>query len=294
MRLRQTLTLIALLCPALLSQAGSQADLSTRQLAWLKAHPEIVWGLEKDYPPYLSLNQQQQPAGLSYDLLQLLQERTGITLKASEPQSLNQLLEAAKAGQIDIITSVRPTPERAEYLAFTAPYVEVPVVLALRSNQDPALDLQKLAGKVVAVSQGYSVEAFVRKNFPHVQWFATGNDYEGLQALLQGKVDGAVLDIGSASHLIKTHNLQGIHLGDGIGWKYELSIGYRKDWPELGEILEAGLRSLSIRDRKTLITPWLSPDESGRVAGSSSLEIIALLALLLAAGLLILARWRRR
>lgn len=294
MRLRQTITLVALLCLALHSWASSQADLSTSQQAWLKAHPGIIWGLEKDYPPYLFLDQQQQPAGLSYELLQILQDRTGIKLQASAPQSLSQLLEAAKAGQIDIITSVRPTPERAEYLAFTSPYVEVPVILALRSDQDPGMDLQQMAGKTVAVSQGYSVEAFVRKNFPHVQWLATGNDYEGLQALLQGKVDGAILDIGSASDLIKTHNLQGIHLGDGIGWKYELSLGYRKDWPELGAILEAGLRSLSIRDRKTLINPWLSPEEGGRIAGSFRLEMIALLALLLAAGMLLLARWRRR
>jgi ABC-type amino acid transport substrate-binding protein len=274
--------------------ASSEIELSASQQEWLKEHPQIVWGLEKDYPPYMFINQQQQPAGLSYDLLQMLQSRTGINFKASEPQSLNQLLEAAKARQIDIITSVRPTPERAEYLAFTAPYVEVPVVLALRSDQDSALGLKQMTGKAVAVSQGYSVEPFVRKNFPEVQWQAMANDLEGLQALLQGKVDGAVIDIGSASDLIKTHNLQGLQLGDGIGWKYELSIGYRKDWPELGAILEAGLQSLSIRDRKTLFNPWLSPEEKGRIAGSSTLEIIALLALLLAAGLLILARWRRR
>ena len=99
MRLRQTITLVALLCLALHSWASSQADLSTSQQAWLKAHPGIIWGLEKDYPPYLFLDQQQQPAGLSYELLQILQDRTGIKLQASAPQSLTQLLEAAKAAQ---------------------------------------------------------------------------------------------------------------------------------------------------------------------------------------------------
>ena len=294
MRFLHRLYALALIALAPLSWAAPEIELSAAQQTWLREHPQIVWGLEKDYPPYIFINPQQQPAGLSYDLLQELQARTGLPLQATEPQSLSQLLEAAKAGQIDIITSVRPTPERAEYLAFTAPYVEVPVVLALRSDQDSSLTLRDMTGKAIAVSQGYSVEPFVRKHFPQVQWQAMRNDFEGLQALLEGKVDGAVLDIGSASDLIKTHDLEGIQLGDGIGWNYELSIGYRKDWPELGSILDEGLRSLSIRDRKALFSPWLSPDEKAAVAGSSTLELMALLALLLAAGLLLLARWRRR
>ena len=295
MHLPQKITVLALLCLTAHSWAGSTIELSASQQQWLADHPQIVWGLEKDYPPYMFISDKQQPAGLSYDLLQELQTRLGIQLETSPPQTLSQLLVAAKARQIDIITSVRPTPDRAEYLAFTSPYVEVPVVLALRSDQDAGLELANMAGKAVSVSQGYSVEPFVRKKFPQIRWQAMPNDLAGLQALQQGKVDGALIDLGSASDLIKTHHLQGLQLGDGIGFNYALSIGYRKDWPELGAILEAGLRSLSIRDRKALFTPWLSADdEHGKTAGATTVELIALLALMVAAGLLLLARWRRR
>lgn len=295
MRLLQLACATVLFCLATHSRASTEVELSSSQQQWLKEHPQIVWGLEKDYSPYIFVDQQQQPAGLSYDLLQLLQTRLGIQFQASPPQSLAQLHEAVKARQIDMLTSLRPNPERAEYLAFTSAYIEVPVVLALRSAQDAELDLEQMAGKPVAVSQGYSVEPFVRKKFPLVKWQPLSNDLEGLQALLQGKVDGAVIDLASASDLIKTHHLQGVQLGDGIGWKYALSIGYRKDWPELGAILEAGLGSLSIRDRKALFNPWLSSiAEQPKIAGSAKLEMLALLALALAAGLLLLARWRRR
>ncbi len=43
-------------------------------------------------------------------------------------QPLAAILDAAQRGEGDLVSSLRPTPERAAYLAFTAPYVQVPAV----------------------------------------------------------------------------------------------------------------------------------------------------------------------
>ena len=284
--------LLLLAAPSLLA-AG--LTLSAEQQAWLRQHPQIVWAAENDYQPFIYLDAQQQPRGLSHDLLMLLQQRLNLPLQRAPAAPLDQLLSEVRAGRIDLLTSLRPTAERSEYLAFTAPYVQVPTVLMLRRDQRSTLTLNQLQGQKVAVGQGYAVEAFVRQHFPEVDWQALPGDREGIQALLNRQVEAVVLDLGSASYLLQQFNAKALQIGTRIGFDYPLSLAYRKDWPELGSILDTGLRALSLQEREALLTPWLQPLASPPNApGGQLLKAAALLMLLIATTLLGWHAWRQR
>lgn len=284
--------LLLLLAAQPLLAAG--VTLSAEQQAWLRQHPQIVWAAERDYQPFIYLDAQQQPRGLSHDLLMLLQQRLNLPLQRAPAAPLDQLLTDVRAGKIDLLTSLRPTAERAEYLAFTAAYVQVPTVLLLRRDQRSNLTLNQLQGQKVAVGQGYAVEGFVRQHYPQVHWQAQPSDREGIQALLSRQVDAVVLDLGSASYLLPQFNPNALQIGTRIGFDYPLSLAYRKDWPELGSILDAGLRSLSLQEREALLAPWLQPLASPpHSPGGQLLQGAALLMLLLAAILLARYAWQR-
>lgn len=275
--------------------AAAPLQLEPELQQWLASHPRINWAAEADYAPFIFVDPQQQAQGISHDVLRTLQERLGLPLQQQPARPLNELLDQARRGHIDLLTSLRPTAERAEYLAFTSPYVEVPTVLVLRGEQLNSLTLKQLAGMRVAVGEGYAVEGFVRDSYPTVKWLALPTDRAGLQALQQRKVAAAVMDLGSASYLLKEATFQDLQIGTGIGFNYPLSFAYRKDWPELGRILEAGLHSLSLAEREALMQPWLEQlPGTSKQPGSLLLAAVALGLLALTCLLVFLAYRRQR
>lgn len=222
----------------------------------LQAALAVRFAPEKDYAPFVSETPEGRIQGLSIDVLEALTPLLDIKLTVLPAQPLNRILESAQRGEVDLVSSLRPTPERAAYLSFTAPYIQVPAVLVVRQSVSPAR-LKDLNGQRVAVGQGYAVEPFVRQNFRRIDWQAVPDDLVGLRGLVGGKYQGVVADIASVSHAIRTHQITGVQVVEAIGFEYPLSFAYRKDLPKLGQQLDAALMRLEPQTRQKITDRWI-------------------------------------
>jgi ABC-type amino acid transport substrate-binding protein len=175
------------------------------------------------------------------------------------PDNLANILQAARRGEVDLISSLRPTPERAEFLAFTEPYVKVPAVLVVKQGPVPPT-LKDLAGHSVAVGKGYAVEGFVRANYPLVRWVALSDDVTALQGLMRGDVDGVVADVASVSDATRHRGIRGVQVVESLPFDYELSFAYRKELTALGDALNAGLKDITPATRQALLRRWIDTD----------------------------------
>lgn len=226
--------------------------------------PSPIWrfGPERDYPPFVFDGPDGQPSGLSVDLLRAVEPRLGVALQWRPSAPLNEILSDLRAGRVDLVSSVRPTPERNAYMAFTSSYVSVPAVWVTRPDGPPMLP-SALEGRRAAVGHGYAVEAFVRSRFPGVRWMPVEDDREGLARLRAGEVDAWVADVGSVRHLMRRENAPDLIVGESVGFVYALSFGYRKDQAEWGQRLDQALRSLDPGQRRAIVERWLDPQAAG-------------------------------
>lgn len=275
---------------ALSLSALAVLTLAPDESAWVARHPTIRYAPEQDYGPFIYQEAGQPPSGLSVDILRLIAEQLPLRFEATPARPLSVNLELAKQGEVDLLTSLRPTPERAAYLAFTSPYVSVPAAVIVRAGDD-ADSLQALSDRPVAVGRGYAVEGFVRNRYPQVRWQAVDSDQDGLIALRQGSVAAVVADEGSFAFLQRRHGWNDLRLGRRVGFEYPLSFAYRKDWPELGRLLERGLREIPPERRQAVLARWL-PEPAQNRAWKENLGLTAFAAALIGAGALLL--WKRR
>lgn len=223
------------------------------------ADTPVRFAPERDYGPFVFEAADGKVKGLSVDVLEALKPMLDARITALPAQPLSQILDAAKRGEVDLISSLRPTPERAAYLAFTRPYVQVPAVLVvLRSPK--ALHLQDMAGKPVAVGKGYAVEAYVRKTYPKVDWRAVPDDMAALEGLLQGRYQGVVADIASVSYAARERSLKTIQVAHAVGFEYPLSFAYRKELPALGAQLDGALQRLDSQALQKIMDRWIDAD----------------------------------
>lgn len=261
------------------------------------AAPTVRFAPEKDYGPFVFEAADGRVQGLSVDVLEALAPRLNFTITTLPAQPLAAILEAARRGEVDLVSSLRPTPERAAYLAFTAPYVQVPAVLVVRQSISPA-HLSDLKGQRVAVGQGYAVESFVRQNYESIDWQAVPDDLTALKGLMRGDYQAVVADVASVSHAVRMHQIQGVQVSQAIGFDYPLSFAYRKSFTSLGAQLDAALLKLDPHVLQKITDRWIDADALGfedpqrtplRRVGLA-LAVLAALAL----GWPWLNRWRRR
>lgn len=258
----------------------------------LDGQPPVLFAPERDYGPFVFQSEDGVVRGLSIDVLDLVRRHTGLTWRTLPPRPLAEILTLAQAGQVDLISSLRPTPERSAYLAFTRPYVTVPTVLVTRAG-DSGIELDNGRPYRIAVGAGYAVEQHVRQRFGHILWQALPDDAAGLRALMAGQVDGVVADAASVSFLRRQLGLSNLTLRGGIAFEYSLSLAYRRNLPWLGDVLERGLAAISHEERQVLLRRWIdaealevAQDERSRWTLRIGLALLALgLLLALVAGL---------
>jgi len=249
---------------------------------------------ERHFGPFVYEAADGSIQGLSIDLLEALAPLAGLQLQMQSTRSLEEILQAAQRGETDLISSLRPTPDRAAYLSFTHPYVTVPAVLVTLPGPQ-SLRISDFKERRVAVGQGYAVEPFVRQHYPEVDWVATQDDADALRRLSAGQVVAVVCDVASAHFYAAELGLPALQIHASIGYEYPLSFAYLKSRPDIGERLEEGLRQMPEAQTLALNQRWLTgrqqPPEDPRTWW---LKRLGLGLCALALGGMGLALWRQR
>lgn len=258
------------------------------------AAPQLRVGLEATYPPLIEA-QHGHPRGISVDILALVAADQHLDLRYTEPEALPKLLAMARAGQVDVLTSLAETASRSEFLQFTTPYLSLPAVVVLLRD-DPGHDtLESLEGAQVAVGEGYAVQSFLERNYPRMRLHPVGNDQLALDALAEHNTDAAVMDIGSARWLFsRPENWQSRHfrIGSGVGFDYQLSFAVPKGRMDLIAHIEEGMRAIRPEQRQEIVDRHLGA--GGSTSTGLSLQALGLLAPLLFLYALALVVRRRR
>lgn len=249
---------------ALLLAAGSWAHgagLDEAQRAWLDRQGVVRFAPERDYAPFVFTDEQGRTDGLSVGMLRLVQRHTGLQVQDLPARPLAEQMALAQAREADLLSSLRPTPERAQFLLFSQPYVSVPAVLVVRPGG--AASLSALRGQPVAVGAGYAVEAVVRARHPEVGWQPVADDATALRGVADGRYAAAVTDSASLAYVQRRDRLPPLSVAEHVGFEYTLSFAVRSDWPQLRDIIDAGLRSIPLAERQALLARWLPEQDAG-------------------------------
>jgi len=237
--------------------SAQDALLTAEEQAWVDKHPVLLFAPERDFPPFSFVDSQGQHRGLSADVLDLVQAHTGLKFQAVAASDRGNDIDRLKRREVDLLTSLRPTTEREQSISFTSAYVSSPAVVLRRRGDHRTGDLAKMQGERLAVDRSSAAETFVRDTYPDVTLVQVDVAAQGLRDLVFGDVDACAVNLATASYVIERDRLGGLRVAGETGYFCTLTLGYRKDWPMLGRVLEKGLAQISEAERAQMIARWI-------------------------------------
>lgn len=236
-------------------------NLTSEEIAWIKAHPVLKVSNELDWPPF-DFNEDGKPLGLSIDLLQIISKRIGIELSYIHGYSWSELLEMIRLKQIDIIHSLNRSASREQFILFSDPYISNQTVIVTSKDNHTIRNFDDLHNKKIAVIDGYNQKEVLRNRFEGVQFVSVKSPLEALKTVSSGQVDATIRFNGVASYLSNYHLLTNLKFVGEFKTEeddlHQLSIGVRDDWPMLQQIIQKGLDSVTIEEMNNLKRKWIS------------------------------------
>ena len=288
--LRHILPLLALFCSLSTQAASPPIELSDKERAWLKAHPSIRLGIDPDWAPFEYIGEQQIYRGMAADYIALVSKRLGVKMIPVDGLSWSGVLDAAKNKRLDVLPAATATPQRKQYLSFTAPYLDFPMVIITRDDAPFVSSLDALKGQQVAVVKGYVSHELLATNHPKLALTPTATLNEALTTLSTGGLDAFVGNLASITHAINQLGLNNLKVSAHTPYSFKLGMGVRDDWPELVTILDKTLRSLSADEVSQIQQKWIGLQPGD---GIDLIKIAIVIVPILAAALLVLIMMMR-
>jgi len=245
---------------------GLVTPLTKQELAFIQAHSVIRVHNETNWPPF-NFSLDGEARGYSIDFMNLIAEKTGLTIEYVTGPSWNEFLGMMKDGSLDVMLNIVKTPERQQYLLYTPPYADNPN--AIVSKKDKLYDnIEALFGKTVAIPRGFFTEEVLSKNYPQIKLLPVEDMLETLKAVTFGRADAALGELAVFNHLLSEHMMSNLvisgeaKMGDP---EYSLlNIATRKDLPVLASILSKGVKSISLEEKSRMQEKWLGAMEANR------------------------------
>lgn len=253
----------------------------------------LVYGADDSAPPLRFIDEDGVYKGVVVDYMNQLSLELGIEI-ATVPYKWENALDALRSGETDLC-DMFINQERAKDFVFTDPIYILRTVMVVEAGQD--FSLGDIYGMKVATQEGDYANWYMKVYYPSAELVYVHDVGEGLQLLVDGKVDGVIGD-----EPVVLHYADKLDVEDEIGtietalYEEGVSLALSKDKEKLLPILNQAIQNINERGQLEKIqqkwfgisAPLIAADSN---AGTIKLAIITGIVLL---GIILLAQVNNR
>jgi two-component system sensor histidine kinase/response regulator len=239
--------------------------LTGEEKAWLAEHKTIRLGVDPAWLPFEAINAESKYLGVVSEYVRWINSKLNTTMIPLRGLTWAEVIKKAKAGEVDVIPGMTPSRQRRKYMLFTQSYLTMPMILVTREDAPFISGLKDLAGKRVAVVEGYVSQEYLKRDYPAIDLHTYQNLAECLSAVAEGDVDAAFDNLGATTYTIRSEAIKRLKVAATTSYNFQLSFAVRKDWPELAAILDKALSIIPKQSRQSFYERWVNVRVQSRV-----------------------------
>ncbi len=225
--------------------------------------PVLVFGGDRDYPPYEFIDEHGNPAGYNVDLTRAIAEVMGLRVEV-RLGGWSEMRQALDEGRIDALQGMSWSEERARRLALSPPHTLVNHAIFARKGTPPVGSLEELRGHAVAVHRAGIMDEHLTALGLGDTLLRTDTPADALRLLASGQGEYAVVAALPGTYITRQLRLTNVVPVARNVAAHRYGYAVRKDDAALLARIEEGLAILKQTGRYDQIRErWLGVLEPG-------------------------------
>ncbi|HEY2395097.1 MAG TPA: transporter substrate-binding domain-containing protein [Rudaea sp.] len=254
--MRRILSLLALLLLAA-NVWAQNAELTAAQRQWVATHKVVRVAPDPDFAPIDGVDGEGRERGLAADYLKLIAARTGLEFRVVRVATRSDGMRALRERRADLLPSGGVTDNDRDVI-YSKPYLRLAAAIFARAGEPGFATLGQLAGHLVTVVEASPWPTLIAAAGGTAKLQKDIDIAAALKRLREKGADAYIGDPFTAADAIARLKLdKDIVLSGQSGVEAAVGFAVRSDWPQLQEILDAALKSISTDEDKALRERWL-------------------------------------
>ncbi len=230
-------------------------------LGTTQAVPPLRVGFDPAWPPFSSLDRDDNPEGIDIDLITRLAEHMDREIEFVTAGAWPEVWQLFLEGQLDLCLGTAKDPDRAVVAAFSEPYLSFPVALIAHEDAPFLMGLHRLRDQIIAIPVGHITTEHIKRRYPNVRIIFTESSADALAMVARGRADLAVENVATASHLIRSTGLSQLKIVGLADIAFNLRYAVQPDQVELLQELNRLIRDPArVPEVQAVLDYWIPVD----------------------------------
>ena len=250
-----------------------QIMLTQKEKEFLKNNPIIKVGNDRYWPPF-DFYEDGEAKGFSVDYLKAIEPLSGLKFEFVQKNSWESLIDELKNRKIDILTGLELNIKHREFALFSDDILNTVESMVTKNSYQDLNSYKDLDGRKVGIIRGYDLEDEIKTNYKKIDMILFDTPIEGLEALVNNKIEVFIENSSVVQYLINKHFLSNIKLNGTPNFPNLesgdiIKVASRIDYPELQSIVQKAIKLLPEEKKQELKKKWMIV-----VAGDTNIQVI--------------------
>ena len=232
-------------------------NLSLDEKNYLKRKQQLSMCYFPDMAPF-SFTEQNRLAGMAKDYVNLLENSLGVKIKPIHSKNHHGAIHAISKGECDFHLAISKHPKIADSTRITNTYFQDNIVLATHDDVSFIADMAKLKNKKIGVLKHSVFANQLKSQYPNLEFISIDSVETGLEKIITNELFAVAAPITIVSHRIQKEYDQILRISGLASTEFGWSMAVHQSQPELFEILNRFIASLTPENHQLILNKWIS------------------------------------
>ena len=224
--------------------------------------------------------------GIIADYMNLIQNKIKTPIVLVPTKTWSESLQKVKNKECDILSFAVNSLERQEYLNFTKPFFNLPLVIASDIHTPFIEDIEKIKNQKFGIVKGYAYETILKVKYPNLQLVPVQNIEEGLELVKKGQIFGFIDNLATVGYHIQNDYIGQLKISAKFDEIWDFGIGTRNDEPILNTIFEKVTNDISSNHLQQITNKWIPIEYQKEFDYKLLYELLAVILVLTSIGII--------
>ncbi|MEJ6520853.1 transporter substrate-binding domain-containing protein [Shewanella bicestrii] len=232
--------------------------LTVEERAFINNNPIVRVGVDPHSAPIDFIDENGIHRGMMADYLAEISRVVPLIFQTYNEGSWQQAVEEFKHRKVDMLSLASAGSGREQWMLFTDPLNQYPPVIVTPIEGTHFNSLESLKGKSVSVVAGDITQNHLLDDYPDIVLVPVSNLEQALTAVDKRQVDAAFVNFPSTAHLLQSPPFNRLQITAATDYRFGISMGVRKDWPELQSILNKAFAQIPQDKAREIQHRWVN------------------------------------